>query len=63
MIDIRLITKESSKIMFWKIFCELKGIAKIYGIPYNPLNQGAVKVSNKTLQNFLTIAKDHKEKK
>ena len=42
-------------------FCESKGIAWIYGVPYNPQHQGAVEAFNKTVQNFLTSAKDHQK--
>ena len=41
--------------------CESKGIARIYGVPYNPQHQGAVEAFNRTVQNFLTSAKDHQK--
>ena len=43
--------------------CESKRIARIYEVHYNPHHQGAVKVSNRNVQNFLTSVKDHKKKK
>ena len=32
----------------------------IYGVPYNPQHQGDVDVYNRTVQDFLTLAKDQK---
>ena len=60
LIDFRLITEESSKKILEK-FCESKGIARIYGVPYNPQHQGSVEAFNRTVQNFLTSAKDHQK--
>ena len=42
-------------------FCESKGIARIYRVSYNPQHQGAVEAFNRTVQNFLTSAKDHQK--
>ena len=39
--------------MFSNLFCESNGIARIYGIHYTRQLQGAVKVFNKIVQNFL----------
>ena len=41
--------------------CESKGIARIYGEHYNPQHQGAVEAFNRTVQNFLTSAKDRQK--
>ena len=60
MIDFRLITEESSQTIFLKN-CQSKGIVWIHGVPYNPQHQGAVEALNRTVQNFLTSAKDHKK--
>ena len=38
-------------------FCFEKNLQQIYGVPYNPLHQGAVEAFNRTVQNFLTLAK------
>ena len=42
-------------------FSESKGIARIYGVPYNSEHQGAVELSNRIVQNFLTLAKVHQK--
>ena len=39
---------------FSRNYCELKGIAGIYGVPHNSQHQGAVKVFNRTVRNLLT---------
>ena len=31
----------------------------MYGVPYNPQHQGAVEAFNRTVQDFLTLARDH----
>ena len=49
--------------MFWIFFCESKEITWIYGVHYNDQSQGAVKVSNRAVQNFFTSAKDYKKEK
>ena len=42
--------------------CKSKGIARIYGVSYNPQYQGAIEVLNRTIQNFLTSWKTTKRK-
>ena len=44
-----------------EIFYESKEIARIYGVPYNPQHQWAVRVFNRTVQNFYILSKDHKK--
>ena len=41
-------------------FCELKGITRTYGKPYNPQHQGAVKVFNRTVKISLSQQKPQK---
>ena len=43
-------------------FDDSKDIARIYEIHYNSHYQGAVKVFNRTVQNFFTSAKDYRKK-
>ena len=44
-------------------FCKQKKIKQIFGTPYNPQHQGAVEVFNRTVKDFLTVAKDHQRDK
>ena len=46
-----------------KEFCKQKKIKQIFGTPYNPQHQGAVEAFNRTVQDFLTMAKDHQREK
>ena len=62
LIDIRPINEENLKQCFRKL-CESKGIFWIYRVPYNSQHQAAVKVSNRTVQNFFTSEKDHIKEK
>ena len=39
-------------------FCSERNVQQIYGVPYNPQHQGAVEAFNRTVQDFLTLAKD-----
>ena len=39
-------------------FCFERNVQRIYGVPYNPQHQGAVEAFNRTVQDFLTHAKD-----
>ena len=41
-----------------KTYQEKSGIHHIWGSPYHPQNQGAVEAFNRTVQNFLYLAKD-----
>ena len=54
----KIVQKQCSE----KIY-ELKGIAWIYGVLYNPQHQGAVRVFNRTVQFFLPQQKTIKRKK
>ena len=38
-----------------------RNIQHIFGTPYNPQHQGAVKAFNRTVQDFLTLAKDYQK--
>ena len=49
-----------SKNNLLEYFSESKGIAKIYGVPYNPQHQGAEEVSNRTVS--LPLQKTTKRK-
>ena len=61
LIEIIPINEESSKNVLNK-FCESKGIARIYGVPYSPQHQSAVKVFSWTAQNYLPHQKITKGK-
>ena len=39
-------------------FCSERNVQQIYGVPHNPQHQGAVEAFNRTVQDFLTLAKD-----
>ena len=40
-------------------FCQENNIHQVYEVPYNPHHQGAVEAYNRTVQDFLTLARDH----
>ena len=40
-------------------FCQENNIQQVYGVPYNPQHQGTVEAFNRTVQDFLTLARDH----
>ena len=40
-------------------FYQENNIQQVYGVPYNPQHQGAVEAFNRTVQDFLTQARDH----
>ena len=40
-------------------FCQENNIQLVYGVPYNPQHRGAVEAFNRTVQDFLTLARDH----
>ena len=44
-------------------FCKQKNIMQIFGTPYNPKHQGVVETFNLTVQDFLTLTKDHQLEK
>ena len=44
-------------------FCKQKNIKQIFGTPYNPQHQGVVEAFNRTVQDFLTMVKDHQREK
>ena len=46
-----------------KEFCKQKKIKQIFGTPYNLQHQGAVEAFNRTVQDFLTMVKDHQREK
>ena len=40
-------------------FCQESNVQQVYGVPYNPQHQAAVEAFNRTVQDFLTLARDH----
>ena len=40
-------------------FYQENNIQQVYGVPYNPQHQGAGEAFNKTVQDFLTLARNH----
>ena len=40
-------------------FYQENNIQQVYGVPYNPQHQGAVEAFNRTVQDFLTLARNH----
>ena len=42
-----------------KQFCQENNIQQVYVVPYNPQHQGAIEAFNRTVQEFLTLVRDH----